>query len=135
MPIVPAAVIYDLAEGDPEARPDAAAGEAACEAAAEGVPERGAVGAGTGAAVGKLGGGERDAGGGRLRERPAPAAASLVAALAVVNAFGDVIGADGAMLAGSATGPSRARARLGSRRSSASRTGARSRSATRRSSA
>ncbi|MFI5123456.1 MAG: P1 family peptidase, partial [Vicinamibacteria bacterium] len=35
VPIVPAAVIYDLATGDPAARPDAAAGYAACEAASQ----------------------------------------------------------------------------------------------------
>ena len=55
----PPAVIYDLADGDPAARPDAEAGYAACEAAAAGVPERGRVGAGTGAAVGKIPGRER----------------------------------------------------------------------------
>ena len=59
VPIVPAAVIYDLAVGDPRARPGPEAGYAACEAAAESVPERGAVGAGTGAAVGKILGRER----------------------------------------------------------------------------
>ena len=75
VPIVPAAVIYDLTEGDPAARPDAAAGEAACEAASEGVPERGAVGAGTGAAVGKLGGGRTRPGRGSGTPRRAPAAA------------------------------------------------------------
>ncbi len=68
VPIVPAAVIYDLAEGDPRARPGPDAGYAACESAAPGVPERGRVGAGTGAAVGKILGRERSAhGGGRLR--------------------------------------------------------------------
>src|SRR3954451_2958911 len=41
VPIVPAAVVYDLAEGDPKARPDAAAGYAACEAAQPGLPQRG----------------------------------------------------------------------------------------------
>ncbi len=41
VPIVPAAIVYDLAEGDASARPTADAGYAACEAAREGVPERG----------------------------------------------------------------------------------------------
>ena len=54
VPIVPAAIVYDLAEGDAAARPDADAGYAACEAAAEGVPERGRVGAGSGTAASKL---------------------------------------------------------------------------------
>src|ERR671914_263481 len=52
VPIVPGAVVYDLATGDPLA-PDAAAGEAACRAAVpiEDLP-RGSVGAGTGATTG-----------------------------------------------------------------------------------
>ncbi len=100
VPIVPAAVIYDLAAGDPAARPDADAGYAACEAAAPGVPERGRVGAGTGAAVGKIGGRESatPAGIGYAAERTG--LGHVVAAIAVVNAFGDVIGADGEVLAG-----------------------------------
>ena len=107
VPIVPAAVIYDLATGDPHARPDAAAGYAACEVAAEGVPERGRVGAGTGAAVGKIAG-RRHA----TRTGVGYAAAETglghrVAALAVVNAFGDVIGADGSVLAGIQAGEGR----------------------------
>ncbi len=68
VPIVPAAVIYDLAEGDPAARPDADAGYEACEAAAAGVPERGRRRRGHGAAVGKILGREsRGARRGRLR--------------------------------------------------------------------
>jgi L-aminopeptidase/D-esterase-like protein len=100
VPIVPAAVIYDLATGEPAARPDAAAGYAACEVASQAVPERGSVGAGTGAAVGKIAGRER---GTRTGVGYAAARTGLghrVAALAVVNAFGDVIGEDGRVLAG-----------------------------------
>jgi L-aminopeptidase/D-esterase-like protein len=100
VPIVPAAVIYDLAEGDPRARPDADAGYAACEAAAGGVPERGAVGAGTGAAVGKILGRERSTRTGVGYAAARSGRGEAVAALAVVNAFGDVIGADGGVLAG-----------------------------------
>jgi len=100
VPIVPAAVVYDLAEGDPRARPGPEAGYAACASAAPGIPERGRVGAGAGTAVGKILG--------RGRSRPAgvgyAAARSgrgeTVAAVAVVNAFGDVIGEDGRVLAG-----------------------------------
>jgi L-aminopeptidase/D-esterase-like protein len=100
VPIVPAAVIYDLAEGDPAARPGPEAGYAACEAAGPGVPERGRVGAGTGAAVGKILGREHawPAGIGYAAARTGRGEA--VAALAVVNAFGDVLGADGEILAG-----------------------------------
>ncbi len=104
VPIVPAAVIYDLGSGSPNARPDSDAGYSACEAAVEGVPECGRVGAGTGATVGKIAG--------RASATPAGigyAAAETglgyrVAALAVVNAFGDVIGADGGVLAGVGAG-------------------------------
>src|SRR4051794_13514048 len=52
VPLVAGAVVYDLFVGSP-AHPDAAAGQAACDAAGP-VVERGAVGAGTGATVGKL---------------------------------------------------------------------------------
>ena len=100
VPIVPAAVIYDLAEGDPGARPGPDAGYAACARAAGGIPERGRVGAGAGAAVGKFLGRERatHAGVGYAAARDGRGA--TVAALAVVNAFGDVVGADGRILAG-----------------------------------
>lgn len=95
VPIVPAAIVYDLAEGDSAARPDAAAGRAACAAAAEGVPERGRVGAGTGTAASKLAGRERAVASG-VGYAAASAAGDLrVAALAVANPFGDVLGADG----------------------------------------
>ena len=100
VPIVPAAVIYDLARATPARARTPDAGYAACEAAAAGGPERGRVGAGTGAAVGKILGREtRDADRRRVRggaHGPRP----TVAAIAVVNAFGDVIGDDGAVLAG-----------------------------------
>ena len=100
VPIVPAAVVYDLAEGDPSARPDADAGYAACEAAVPGVPERGRVGAGTGAAVGKILGRERSTPAGIGFAAARSGAGETVAALAVVNAFGDVIGDGGRVLGG-----------------------------------
>ena len=46
VPLVPAAVIFDLAQGEPGVRPGPDEGYAACEAAGGGVPERGRVGAG-----------------------------------------------------------------------------------------
>ena len=52
VPIVPAAIVYDLAVGDPSVRPGPKQGYAACEAAREGVPERGRLGGCAGAAVG-----------------------------------------------------------------------------------
>ena len=100
VPIVPAAVVYDLIGGDPAVRPGPEQGYAACEAAQSGVPERGAVGAGSGTAVAKLLGRE-----GATRAGIGYAAArsgrgETVCALAVANGFGDVIDADGSRLAG-----------------------------------
>ena len=103
VPIVPAAVIYDLAAGDPKARPDREAGYAACEAAKEGVPDRGAIGAGTGAAVGKVLGRERAVQGGVGYAAGQTGRGDTVAVIAVANAFGDILGEDGGLLA-SATG-------------------------------
>jgi L-aminopeptidase/D-esterase-like protein len=100
VPIVPAAVIYDLAEGDPRARPGPDAGYAACAAAKAAVPERGRVGAGTGAAVGKIYGRERSVPAGIGYAAARSGRGETVAALAVVNAFGDVIGDEGRVLAG-----------------------------------
>ena len=100
VPIVPAAIAYDLAEGDAGARPTAESGYAACEAAREGVPARGRVGAGTGTAAGKvLGrGAATPSGVGYAASRGGFGA--TVAALAVANPFGDVIAEDGSVLAG-----------------------------------
>jgi L-aminopeptidase/D-esterase-like protein len=100
VPIVPAAVIYDLAEGDPGARPGPDAGYAACEAARAGVPERGRVGAGTGAAVGKILGRDHATPAGIGYASARTGRGEAVAAIAVVNAFGDVLADDGEILAG-----------------------------------
>ncbi len=69
VPIVPAAVIYDLAEG--VARPGPGEGLAACEAATTEPVEQGRVGAGAGATVGKVSGGEWASPGGPGEHRPA----------------------------------------------------------------
>lgn len=100
VPIVPAAVVYDLVEGDSGARPGPDAGYAACESAVPAVPERGRVGAGTGAAVGKLLGRERSVPAGIGYAAARTGLGQTVAALAVVNAMGDVIGEDGTVIAG-----------------------------------
>ncbi len=91
VPIVPAAVIYDLGIGSPHIRPDAAMGEAACRAARAGPVEEGCVGAGTGATVGKLFGmrGAMKSGVGTWTTRVAGGA--IASALVVTNAFGDVL--------------------------------------------
>ncbi|MDE3173249.1 MAG: P1 family peptidase [Gemmatimonadota bacterium] len=100
VPIVPGAVIFDLGPlGRFDGRPTPAMGyEAADTAAATGVAE-GSVGAGAGATVGKAAGIARAMKGGvgcALRE----SAGVAVAAVAVVNAFGDVHDGEGNVLAG-----------------------------------
>jgi L-aminopeptidase/D-esterase-like protein len=99
VPLVPGAVVYDLMIGDPTRRPGPDDGESACEDAGED-PELGSVGAGTGGAVGKLRGREFAVKSGvGLAKQHLPQGAKL-AALAVVNAFGDIIGEDGQVMAG-----------------------------------
>ncbi len=91
VPIVPSAILFDLAVGRSDVRPDAAMGYQACLNASKQPPEQGNVGAGTGASIGKIFGmGQAmksgigtcsiDLGGGLI-----------VAAIVAVNAFGDVV--------------------------------------------
>jgi len=100
IPLVPSAVIYDIASGDPKARPGPEQGFAACEAAAGEVPERGAVGAGTGATVAKLLGREGASQGGVGYAAAVTGAGDTIAAIAVANGAGDVIAEDGSVLVG-----------------------------------
>jgi L-aminopeptidase/D-esterase-like protein len=100
VPLVPTAVVYDLANGDPKARPGPDAGYAACEDASGGIPERGAVGVGCGATVAKTLGRERGSPGGLGYAALVTGAGETVAAVAAVNAAGDVIDDDGSVLAG-----------------------------------
>jgi L-aminopeptidase/D-esterase-like protein len=90
VPIVPAAILFDLWVGDHTIRPDAAAGYAACEAATTAPVTEGNVGAGTGAAVGKLFGIHRAMRGG-LGSASITVGGITVAALVAVNAIGDVV--------------------------------------------
>ncbi len=100
VPVVAAAIIFDLAVGDAGARPGAEAGYAAAAAATEGVPETGSVGAGTGATAGKVLGIDRAARGGLGYAAAVTGTGATVAAVAVANPLGDVIGEDGSVLAG-----------------------------------
>lgn len=100
VPIVPAAVVFDLGAGDPTERPGPAAGAAACEAGVEAGVARGRVGAGTGCTVGKWAGREFAVPGGLGLAR-CTEGAFTVTALAVVNAVGDVVGPKGEVIAGS----------------------------------
>ena len=104
VPIVPAAVIYDLAVGDPHVRPGDAQGEAAARAASDQPVPRGRVGAGTGATAGKYLGGAGAAYGG-LGSVCVERHGVRVGALAVVNPVGDVLDEVGGLLAGPGTGP------------------------------
>jgi L-aminopeptidase/D-esterase-like protein len=97
--IVPSAVIFDLGTGRADVRPDAAMGRAACDAASGEPIVEGRVGVGAGAMVGKLLGGERAMPGG-IGSHAMELDAHTVAALAVVNAFGDVTDGRGNIIAG-----------------------------------
>ena len=104
VPIVPAAVLFDLWLGDARIRPDAAAGYAACQAASQSMagshPAQGSVGAGAGASVGKLFGMARAMKGG-IGSASIRVGAVTVAALVAVNAIGDVLDpASGRIIAG-----------------------------------
>ena len=90
VPIVPAAILFDLWIGDASIRPDAASGYAACEAASAAPVAEGNVGAGTGAAVGKLFGIGRAMRGG-IGSASVTVGGITVGALVAVNAVGDVI--------------------------------------------
>jgi len=90
VPIVPAAILFDLAIGSATRRPDAAMGYAAAQAAIVGAVPEGNAGAGTGATVGKLFGMERAMKGGIGCWTEELRGGIRVAALAAVNAFGDV---------------------------------------------
>jgi L-aminopeptidase/D-esterase-like protein len=107
VPIVPAAIIYDLAIGSSKIRPTPEMARRACEAAEGGQeisPSEGSVGAGTGASVGKLFGPKRAMKGGIGTWSVRTPGGVTVGALAVVNPFGDVISVEtGKILAGART--------------------------------
>jgi len=99
VPIVPAAVIFDLAIGE-VAWPDVEAGRRAAAAASGGAPAQGCVGAGTGATVGKVLGMAQATKSG-IGTASADAGSAAVGAIAVVNAGGDVVDpAGGGIVAG-----------------------------------
>jgi L-aminopeptidase/D-esterase-like protein len=108
VPIVPAAVLFDLTLGDPRIRPNAAAGYEAARTASEGPVAEGSVGAGAGATVGKLFGPDR-----AMKSGLGSAAVSLdgglvVGALVAVNALGDVVDPEsGRLVAGVRTADGR----------------------------
>ena len=103
VPIVPAAVLFDLAVGDPNARPGAEAGYEACRNVSDQV-EEGNVGAGTGATVANLHGRHRAVKGG-LGTASRQEGDVLVGALAAVNAFGEVLDENGELMAAARPAP------------------------------
>ena len=102
VPIVPAAVLFDLHVGDARIRPDAAAGYAACQAAGDEIAQ-GNAGAGAGATVGKLFGMPYAMKGG-IGTASVTLEGVTVGALIAVNALGDVVDpAAGTPIAGART--------------------------------
>lgn len=104
VPIVPAAILFDLALGNNNIRPDADMGYKACLAASNAPCEEGNVGAGTGASVGKMFGMA-------LAMKSGLGSASIringliIGAIVAVNAFGDIVDPEnGEVIAGLRSG-------------------------------
>jgi L-aminopeptidase/D-esterase-like protein len=90
VPIVPAAILFDLGVGDAKIRPDAEAGYKACKAASANAPAEGNAGAGAGATVGKLFGMSRAMKSGIGTSAIKLESGLTVGAIVAVNAVGDV---------------------------------------------
>jgi L-aminopeptidase/D-esterase-like protein len=99
VPIVPAAILFDLGVGDGSVRPGPAQGAAAYEARTAAPVAMGAVGAGTGASVGMWGGLDH-AGRGGLGSAAVATGNATVAALVVINSVGDAFTLEGTSLTG-----------------------------------
>jgi L-aminopeptidase/D-esterase-like protein len=91
VPIVPAAVLFDLTIGRADVRPDAEAGYQACQTAGDAPVAEGCVGAGTGATVGKLLGPKFATKSGLGAASQEIGKGIVVGAIVAVNAFGDVV--------------------------------------------
>ena len=102
VPIVPAAVLFDLENGNGFIRPDKSMGHEACENASNTILEEGDFGAGCGATVGKILGSEHVSNGGIGSWAETTENGITVAALIAVNAFGDVY-ENGTIIAGAKT--------------------------------
>jgi L-aminopeptidase/D-esterase-like protein len=100
VPIVPGAVLFDLAVGDYRVRPDARMGYEACLKASEEEARQGNIGAGTGATVGKIFGGLRCMKSG-LGTASFKSQELIIGAIVAVNCLGDVIDSEtGKIIAG-----------------------------------
>ncbi len=100
VPIVPAAIVFDLAIGRGTVRPDSAMGYAACSAATTASVEQGSVGVGTGCRVCAMLGNEFATKGGIGSAAVDLGNGLIVAALVAVNAVGEVVDEQGGILAG-----------------------------------
>jgi len=102
VPIVPAAILFDLGVGgNAKVRPTADCGYKAAAAASSAPAPEGTIGAGAGATVGKLGGPGRSVKSGIGTAAIALPDGLVVAALVAVNAVGDIIDpASGRVVAG-----------------------------------
>lgn len=101
IPIVPAAILYDLNIGDPNIRPTPEMGYLACQNASNSAPEQGSIGAGTGATVGKLLGMGRATKAGIGTASIDIGGGVKVGAIIAVNAIGEVIDpSNGSIIAG-----------------------------------
>jgi L-aminopeptidase/D-esterase-like protein len=106
IPIVPAAILYDLGLGHADVRPDAAMGYHAAAAASSAAPAEGNVGAGTGASIGKMRGMKYASKAG-IGTTSIDINGVIIAALVAVNAIGDVVDPKtGRIVAGMQTGSS-----------------------------
>lgn len=107
VPVVAAAVLFDLGLGSATARPDAAMGYQACLNATQDPPAEGNVGAGMGATVGKILGMSQAVKTGLGCATLEVAPELYVGAIAAVNAFGDILDPDtGRIIAGARALPS-----------------------------
>ncbi len=100
VPIVPAAVIFDLAIGDASVRPDEEMGYQACVKASPECVAEGAVGVGYGATVGKMLGMDQCSPGGVGMASAILSGGAVVGVLTVVNALGEIIDDSGEIIAG-----------------------------------
>ncbi len=100
VPIVPAAILFDLAIGRADLRPDAAMGYSACQSATSDAVQQGTVGAGTGCRIGAGMGNEFATKGGIGTASVDLGDGLIVAALIAVNAVGDVVDKTGQIMAG-----------------------------------
>lgn len=104
VPIVPAAILFDLALGRPDAFPDAEMGYQAAASADTSPVAEGNVGAGLACSAGKILGPGRATKTGIGSAAVQLGAGLVVAALVAVNPFGDVVGEQGQVIAGTRRG-------------------------------